>query len=488
MVFPNGAVMRFLSALALVAFASLPATAADPRPNILLAIADDWGWPHAGVYGDPVVKTETFDRIAKEGVLFANVFVSSPSCTPSRGALLTGQFHWRLEEGANLHSTLKTKFRSYPEILHEVGYVTGHSRKAWGPGKIDVGGRKEDPSGPAFKDFPTFLQSRSKDKPFCYWWGSSDPHRPYDWQSGPKSGMDITKIKLSGAFPDNETTRTDVADYYWEVQRFNRELGEAIAALEKIGELENTIIVITGDHGMPFPRGKSNLYDLGTHVPLAIRWGAKVKGGRTFDGFVSLTDLAPTFLEAAGVKIPSDMTGRTLMPVLMNTGDGANAAKWDHIIYGKERHVPSQEKGNMSGYPSRALRTKDFLYIRNFKPELGPVGIADAKNAEIGNSFADTDNGPTKTYILEHRDESAVKKYFDLAFGKRPGEELYDLAKDPEQLVNVADQPEYARVRKDYAERLTGELKATADPRVIGGGEKFDEYPYYGRPQKKGKE
>jgi N-sulfoglucosamine sulfohydrolase len=475
--------------LVAIAFLVDSSLAADARPNIFLAIADDWGFPHAGAYGDPVVKTETFDRIAKEGVLFTNAFVSSPSCTPSRGALLTGRYHWSLEEGANLWSTLPTKYRSYPEILKDAGYVTGHSRKAWGPGKLEVGGRKEDPSGPVFKDFPTFLESRPKDKPFCYWWGSGDPHRPYEWQSGAKSGMDLKKIKLPGAFPDHDTVRNDVADYYWEVQRFNRELGDALAALEKTGELENTIIVITGDHGMPFPRGKSNLYDLGTHVPLAIRWGAKVKGGRTFDGFVSLVDLAPTFLEAAGFPRQKDMMGVSLFSELTQTRDPKSNILWDHVIFGKERHVPSQEKGNLGGYPSRAIRNKDFLYIRNFEPDRWPVGIPDAANSEIGNSFADTDDGPTKTFILHHRDEPVVKKSFDLAFGKRPKHELYDLQKDPEQLVNVANEASYRKTRRELSDLLIREMQQNDDPRANDDADvKFDKYPYYGGKMKAGKE
>lgn len=456
-----------------------PLRAAD-RPNILLAIADDWGYPHAGVYGDPVVKTPTFDRLAREGVLFTHAFVSSPSCTPSRAALLTGQWHWRLEESANLHSTLQAKFRTYPELLRDyAGYFVGHSRKAWGPGRVEPG-RTQNPAGPTFRNFEAFLKARPKDQPFCFWFGSPDPHRPYDWQSGVKSGMDLKKIRLPACFPDHETVRTDVADYYWEVQRFDREVGEALALLEKTGERDNTIIVITGDHGMPFPRGKSNLYDLGTRVPLAIRWGAKIKVGQSIDDFVSLTDLAGTFLEAAGERPVDTMTGRSLLSLVTT---GQSDPKRDHIVYGKERHVPSQEKGNMSGYPSRALRTKEFLYIRNFRPDLWPNGIPDADNAQIGNSFADTDNGPTKTYMMDHRDDPAVKRYFDLAFAKRPGEELYDLKKDPDQLVNVAGQPEYVVAKNRLAERLTAILKETADPRVIGGAEKFDAYPYYGNPQ-----
>jgi arylsulfatase A-like enzyme len=472
------------ASLVLAALSAGPTRAADRPPNLFLAIADDWGWPHAGAYGDPVVKTPTFDRLAREGVLCAHAFVSSPSCTPSRSALLTGQYHWRLQEAANLHSTLQAKYRSYPEVLREAGYFTGHSRKAWGPGQIKVGGRSEDPAGPRFAGFAEFLKQRPKDQPFCYWFGSSDPHRPYEWQSGVKSGMDLKRIKLAGCFPDHEIVRTDVADYYWEVQRFDREVGEALALIDRAGELANTLIVMTGDHGMPFPRCKSNLYDTGARVPLAIRWSGIARPGRTVEDFISLVDLAPTFLEAAGLKPPVDMTGRSLLSLLASDKAGWIDPRRDHVIFGKERHVPSQERDNLSGYPCRALRTRDFLYIRNFRPELWPAGIADAGRAYIGNSFADCDNGPTKTSLIQHQNDPAVKKFFDLAFARRPAEELYDLKSDPDQLVNVAARPEYAAVRKRLAEQLTAELHATADPRVTGAGDKFDQYPYYGKPQK----
>jgi arylsulfatase A-like enzyme len=455
--------------------------AQDNRPNIFLAIADDWGYPYAGAYGDPVVKTPTFDRMAKEGALVRHAFVSSPSCTPSRGALMTGQYHWRLEENANLHSTLQTKFRTYPEILQEAGYFIGKMRKAWGPGQLAPGGRSVDPAGPNYQSFGEFLRAVPTGKPFCFWFGSTDPHRPYDWQSGVTSGMDLNRVKVPAALPDNELTRNDVADYLFEVQRFDRELGEALKLLEETKRLDNTIVVVTGDHGMPFPRGKSNLYDLGARVPLAIRWpDGGIKGEQIIDDFVSLIDLAPTFLETAGIKPLPEMNGKSLIPRLRGT---AGQSHRDHVIYGKERHVPSQEKGNMAGYPSRALRNKDFLYIRNFRPELWPNGIADASAAFIGNSFADCDNGPSKTLLIDHQNEPAVKKFFDLAFARRPAEELYDLKSDLDELVSVAADPKYADVLKRLSSQLEGELRETGDPRIIGGGEKFDEYPYYGGPQ-----
>ncbi|GIW78511.1 MAG: hypothetical protein KatS3mg105_0318 [Gemmatales bacterium] len=259
--------------LFLLAFSALVADTtpgAEPaRPNILFAIADDWGWPHAGAYGDPVVKTPTFDRLAKEGILFRHAYVSSPSCTPSRSAILTGQWHWRLEAGANLWCVFPDKFSTYPEILEKAGYFTGVTGKGWGPGRTETPDRPL--AGRRYRSFQAFLKERPKGKPFCFWLGSSDPHRPYQEGSGEKSGMDLSRIKLFACFPDHPVVRSDVADYYYEVQRFDRLVGSALQSLAAIGELDNTLVFMTGDHGMPFPRCKANNYDSGTRVPLAAR-------------------------------------------------------------------------------------------------------------------------------------------------------------------------------------------------------------------------
>jgi len=247
-----------------------------------------------------------------------------------------------------------------------------------------------------------------------------------------------------------------------------------------MGELDNTIVVMSGDNGCPFPRCKSNLYDLGTNAPLGIRWPAKAKGGRVVDDFVSLCDLAPTFLEAAGLKPLPAMTGRSLMTVLTSGKSGRVDAKRDHVLVGMERHTCAQT-GSTEGYPMRAIHTHDYLYIRNFKPDRWPAGTPEA--------YRDIDASPTKTYMMKNRDDAKVKPLFKLAFGKRPAEELYDRRKDPGQLHNVAADPAYAEVRKRLAGALMAELKATADPRALGSGDVFDRYPYRGgrpkRPQPK---
>ncbi len=453
------------------------------RPNILFAIADDWGWPHAGSYGDPVVKTPAFDRLAMEGVLFNHAYISSPSCTPSRNAILTGQYHWRLGPGANLWSTLDPSTPVYPLLLEDAGYKIGRFRKSWGPG--DISNWDRHPAGHDYTDtgFAAFMADRKDDQPFCFFMGTSDPHRPYDRGSGAQSGIDLAKIKLFECFPDHAIVRSDVADYYYEVQRFDTLVASAIKILEEHGELENTIIVMTGDHGMPFPRCKSNNYDSGARIPFAVRWGSGIKKpGRVLDDFISTTDLAPTFLELAGVEIPTVMTGQSFANLLKNTNEGfVDEENRSYVLHGKERHVPGQEE-DMGGYPVRAIRTHEYLYIRNFKEERWPSGTPNYKEAAIPYCWlGDCDNGPTKSYMVENQEQDLQhQKLYNLAFGKRPGEELYDCKKDPEQLVNVAGDPAYAAIKEKLSAQLMEQLLATGDPRVTGGGDEFDVVPYLG--------
>lgn len=469
--------IRLLSVCAVFVTGSLPAS--DSRPNILFSIADDWG-VHAGAYGDEVVQTPTFDQLARTGVLFEHAYVSSPSCAPSRAAILTGQWHWRLDEAANLYGPIPKQAPLYTDLLEDAGYFVGYTRKGWGPGS--QGDRPQNPAGKHFKSFKAFLAAKPADKPFCFWFGSSDPHRGYKRGSGADSGIPLDEIELSPDFPDSPVVRGDVADYYVEVQRFDRETGELIEQVRAAGERDNTIIVMTSDHGMPFPRAKSNLYDVGVRVPLAIHWPGHFEGGYRVQDFVSTTDFAPTFLDVAGVESPNVMTGRSLVPLLTAKRDGWIDPARGSVLFGKERHVPSQAGSDSGGYPSRAIRTKNFLLIHNFTPDRWPVGTDDYKHAYIKNAWlADTDNGPTKSLMVDRRDQDDEhQRLYDLSFGKRPEFELYDMTQDPAQQKNVADNPEYKDVLNQLSRQLEAELTASDDPRVIGGGEKFDKYPYTG--------
>jgi len=373
-----------LAAVWLVAVGSLAAepAAASPPPNILFCIADDWGWPDAGAYGDPIAKTPAFDRVAREGVLFENAFVTSPSCTPSRNSILTGQLHWRLGAGANLWSSLAPEYPVYLLLLEDAGYHVGHWRKAWGPGDWKALGRTRHPAGePVKKGLREFLAARPAGRPFCFWLGASDPHRPYDPGSGAAAGIDPARVRVPADLPDCQLVRSDLADYLFEVQRFDGDVADALAVLDEQGEAANTIVVVTGDHGMPFPRHKCHLYDSGVRVPLAIRWPAAVKPGRTVTDFVSLADLAPTFLGAAGLAVPAAMTGRSLLPVLTAAGSGRIDPARDHVLTGRERHTPAQEAPSTGGYPMRAIRTDTHLSIRNDEPDRWPSGGAAIRRA-----------------------------------------------------------------------------------------------------------
>jgi len=445
----------------------------DP-PNILFCLADDWSWGHAGVYGDPVVKTPVFDRIAKEGVLFTHAFSAAPSCTASRAAMLTGQAPHRLEQGANLYGFLPKRFPVYPDLLEAAGYKVGYTRKGWGPGNEEAGGRTRNPAGPKFSSFAEFLKTAPAGKPFCFWFGSTDPHRKYEPGSGIKSGLDPEAVRVPPMWPDTPEVRGDILDYYFAVQRFDREVGELLDQLAKTGRAENTFVVISGDNGWPFPRCKANLYDGGTRQPLAVRWPARFKSGRTLDDFISLTDLAPTFLEAAGLKPLPEMTGRSFLSLL--TG-AEKPGRRNTVFVERERHAGVRK--DLLGYPSRAVRTREYLYIRNLRPERWPAG--DPEPDFFAGPFGDCDPGPAKDAIVSRRGDPGMRKFVELCFARRPAEELYDVREDPHQLVNLANLPRSARAKASMRARLDRWMKDTQDPRASNDEDRFDGYPYFGQ-------
>ena len=515
----------------------------NKRPNILFAFADDWG-QYASAYAklnpggiNDVVQTPHFDQIAKEGVLFKHAFVNAPSCTPCRSSLLSGQYFWRTGRGAILQGAVwDDSIPTYPLILKDAGYHIGHTCKVWSPGspanapygaakyaynkkgtKIngysqfvskakDQAAAKKQIMQEVRGNFQDFLAKRSEHQPFCYWFGPTNCHRKWIQGSGKKLwGIDPDRLKgkLPPFLPDVPIVREDIADYLGEVQAFDTALGILIDELMKIGMLENTLIVVSGDHGIPgVPNGKCNLYDFGVSVPLAIRWGSKIPQGRVLDDFVCLPDLAPTFVEAAGLTPPEVMTGRSLMNILTSEKSGLVDPLRDSVIVGRERHVAAARTNHLP-YPQRAIRTKNFLYIRNFEPDRWPMGTAPGFGKPEGSlgefhqlanntfvAFGDLDASPTKAWICTHRNDPEIDRFFQIAFGRRPAEELYDLRTDPHQTKNVAGQQRYATDRQRLSNRLMKTLKETGDPRVTGDGTTFEKPPFTGsfqRPKRKAK-
>jgi len=505
------------------------------RPNILFLFADDWG-RQASIYAEvdrdeginSVVHTPHFDQLAREGVLFRHAFVNAPSCTPCRSALLSGQYFWRTGRGAILRGAVwDPDIPSWPLSLRDGGYHIGKTYKVWAPGTptdAPYGGQEHayQESGRRFNqfsqhvtrmiedgraieeakrslfdevrgNFAAFLADRPEGAPFCYWFGPTNVHRK--WIQGSGKALwgidpDDLKGKMPPYLPDVPEVREDLADYFGEVMAFDAAVGVLLEDLRKTGEYDNTLIVVSGDHGPPgFPYGKCNLYDFGTGVALAIA-GPGVRGGRVVDDLVNLTDLAPTFLEAAGEAIPPVMTGRSLLPVLASDKTGQVDLSRSFVVTGRERHVEKARAGNLP-YPQRAIRTADYLYIINFEPDRYPLG--DPYYLDGGEpptpreltestfvTHPDEDAGPTKAWLVGQRDNPQWTSYYQRAYGKRPREELYDLRTDPHQVHNVAGDPQYETERRRLNEQLLAELNRTGDPRLVDDGAFFETPPMAG--------
>lgn len=450
------------------------------RPNILIVMSDNQSAIHAGVYGDKTVRTPNMDKVAGEGLRFENAFCSAPSCTPSRAAYLTGQDIWRLQEGSNLWSILPTQYPLYTDLLEASGYQVGFQGKGWGPGSFEANGRKRNPAGNPFESFEQFLQKKESGAPWTYWISSLHPHRPYEVGSGAKSGIDPAKVKVPAYLPDVPEVRTDIADYYHAVEVFDKELGEALELLKKSGEMENTIIVVCSDNGWQMPRGLANLYDFGTHVPLIVSWPGKFKSGAATDELITLNDLAPTFLELAGLPVPQEMTAKSLLPVLVNKG--SKDIGRDFVVLGRERHAFVRQHG--LGYPGRAIRTKQYLYIRNYEP--GRWAAGDPPLYGDIDPYMLNYPGPAKFYMIANKNNPSVKQLFELGMGKRPAEELFDITKDPDELHNLAADPAYKQVKENLAAQMQEYLVQTKDPRATGGDVGvWDKAPYFSEIDKR---
>ncbi len=468
-----------------------------PRPNILIAIADDQSFPYAGAYGSSMVNTPAFDAVASQGVLFTQAHSAAPGCSPSRAALLTGLNIWQLEEAGTHASYFPAHFTTFTDILEAAGYAVGFTGKGWGPGNWQDTGRKRNPAGYAFNErsldsvpfrginrrdysgnFNQFLEQKPSGQPFCFWFGAFEPHLAYEQGSGLASGKQLSDAEVPPFLPDDPVVRGDLLDYAVEIEWFDRHLGQMLEALRQQGELENTIVIVTADNGMPFPYAKANLEDYGTHVPLAISGPVVGEEGKTVDSPVSLIDIGPTLLEAADLDSLPGASGRSLLPVLAEP-DTVPARAW--VLTGRERHTHARPDN--LGYPARAIHSNRFLYIRNLKPERWPAGDPPVEGADPPPSadftrmepgYHDIDGCPTKTFLLENREKFPMLAA--LALDKRPAEELYDLGADPGCLHNLAGDPSYGAVRKELLSILDTQLREQGDPRMRDS-EIFESYP-----------
>lgn len=510
-------------------------------PNMVFVFADDWG-RYASAYAkhevsgpggklNDVIRTPHFDRIASEGALFLNALVPAPSCTPCRSSMLSGQYFWQTGLGAILEGAKwDESIPTFPLELEKHGYFIGHTYKVWAPGKTanaPIGGKRTryQSAGNNFAHFShwvtehapelgvegakdacfrearanmkEFLGARPAGKPFFYFFGPANTHRTWERGSGKALwGLDpdMLKGRLPAFLPDVHDVREDVADYLGECLAVDHCIGMLFEELEAMGELDNTLVAASGDHGIPgMPRAKCNLYDIGCEVALAVRWPGKITPGRVVNDFVNLMDLAPTFLEASGLApVPATMKGksRSLLPILLSQQPtGQVEPERDFVVTGRERHISMANR--LRPYPQRSLRTKDFIYIVNFEPDRYPAGepngVDDGSTPtpdyfslayKSSTCFIDMDASPTKAYMVLHREDLDVEPLYQLGFGKRPREELYDLGKDPDYMQNIATAPAYEEVRKAMESRLMRILREQGDPRLVEEPCRFELEPY----------
>jgi N-sulfoglucosamine sulfohydrolase len=501
----------------------------ESHPNVLFFFADDWG-RYASIYANPdtpslndVIQTPNIDRIGREGLVFNNAFVPVASCSPCRSSLATGRYFWNCGSGAFLNAggSAWTKennpFNRLPkfgDILATSGYHTARSGKTFAFTPTKTSGKEK--TLPTYKEsFPRYglyvgettnpaerkvrhdyvvertrneiqkaLLGTPEGKPFFFVFGPINVHRPYVADSGQNLwGINPDDLKglIPKFLPDVDDVRRDFSDYLGEVLALDLMLGVMLEELEASGELDNTLVILSGDHGIPgIPRGKTNCYDLAVQVPLLMRWPGHIQPGRTVDDFVSLMDLGPTLLELADTQAPDSMAGRSFLKQIKSQKSGWIDTTRDSVIVGRERHYHSAREGNLP-YPMRAVRNKDYLYIKNFKPERWPMGnpyswytyqkpTYDELHNETGVTTTDLDASLTKAYMFTHQDAN-----FEITLGKRPSEELYDITKDPDQLHNLAEDPSMASVLIELRQQIDTVMLATSDPRLT---DSFDYLPY----------
>ncbi len=504
-------VILFSNLVLLTSLLVRTAAAADPpaRPNILVAICDDQSYPHASAYGYEAISTPGFDRIAAAGVRFDAAVTPAPGCSPMRAAFLTGREIWEIGPAGTHASSFPADLPVYTTQLEQAGYHVGSTGKGWGPGKHP--GWPHNPAGKPYNDrklkaprgvsdkdyaanFQDFLADRDADQPFCFWYGGHETHRGYDSGIGRKNDVVVSAEEVPPFLPDAPAVREDVADYLYEIQWFDSHLQRMLEFIEDHGELENTLVIVTSDNGMPFPRAKANLYEYGIHMPLAIAWPASVPAGGVIKKPVSLIDVTRTIFSAAGVtpKGAGTLNGQDLLPAMRDASQVANLE--NQAYSGRERH--SSSRFDTLSYPSRCVRDDRFLYIRNFKPERWPAGTpqkfasvryrrdGSVARSELGpphGGYHDIDDGPTLQYMIEHLDDDDVQALFQAAVGLRPQEELYDVIDDPGCLNDLINDPKFSQQRRRLRRQLQTYLTRTDDLRLTDpeAAEVWESYPRY---------
>ena len=413
------------------------------QPNYIVFIADDAAWNDCGPYGNNVIKTPNINKLAEEGVVFDNAFLTTSSCSPSRCSILTGRYPHNT--GApELHMPLPADQILFAGELQKAGYYTALA------GKYHIGDPRSEfdsiyggsPSG--CENWMRAIQNRPKEKPFFLWLAARDPHRTYSPNTIPEP-HDPKNVIVPPFLPDADSTRKDLALYYDEISRLDSYLGQVMAELKKQGVDENTLVIYMTDNGKPFPRCKTRMYDSGIKTPFIVRWPGKVKKGRTAS-LISSIDIAPTFCELAGANIPKSFQGVSFAPILKNyTKKTRDYIVGEHNWHDYQAH-------------ERAIRNLNYLYIRNAFPQFNASPPADAVGSLTYQEM-----------IKMHAAGELNEKQLDCFVEPRVAEELYDVVNDPFQYNNLAENP-------DYLTELN-KMRGLLDNWIVETGDKIPESP-----------
>ena len=403
------------------------------RPNILVLISDDHSVPDLGCYGNDALETPNLDRLASEGIRFNRAYVDSPQCSPSRASLLTGRTP-HAAGASRLHADILPEIPDVVKLLKSQGYYTGGYKKI----HQDRIKQEFDYYGGARARFPEFFNERPKNKPFLLWFGSLLPHRPYG--RGTLSARHRPEeVHVPDYLPDTLRVRKDLARYYQKIEKFDTQCGKFLDLLEQEGEVENTMVIMLGDNGLPFPRGKGTLYEPGINVPLIIRWPGVVEPGQVSDALVSVVDLTATWFEAANIDPPPNIQGRSLLPLLQ--GEQSRVRK----------HAYSERNWHDNWDPMRCVVGDRYKLIQNYRPQVGYQPTIDIRNSPSYKS-------------IQQLGKRELPERLDFYFAdSRPHVELYDLQEDPHEWNNLAEKEEYVDLVLKYQKQLSEWMEATND-------------------------
>ncbi len=445
-------VVIFLSALLL--------SAQDKKPNILFVLSDDHSAAFLGSYGNAEIRTPTLDRFAEQGVRFERAYVACPQCVPSRAALMTGRSPVATAM-TRFSAPLPADIPAAPDLLKAAGYYTGILGRSF---HLDGSGNQPPETSEVFDRYDLrtferrvdflnrnanrtqipaliedFFDKAPKGRPYFLWVGFSDPHRILD-RNAISEPHDPGKLKLPPFFPDTRLLREDLGRYYDEVARLDGDFGKVLQILEERGRAQNTLIIFMGDNGAALLRGKGTLYELGIRVPLIARWSGRVARGQIRSELISGEDITPTLLEAAGLPVPREMTGRSFLKLLL--GDPTYEPR-RYVFAERGAHGSSLPRNTAAFDLGRVIvgRSHKLIYNALWQLPYHPVDFA---------------NDPFWKEIQElNREGKLAPELARIYFPpERPMFELYDLDSDPYEMVNLAEKSEYAAIERELKAAL----------------------------------